>query len=116
MQAYLDKAGQMRMVGDLAKYTQFQAAEAIGSAAKNEGGVAGAGAGIGAGVAIGQAMANAFSQNAAGGANPAAAAKSAQESQDAVAMLGKLHELLTKGVITQAEFDAKKAELLKKIT
>ena len=37
-------------------------------------------------------------------------------SEDPIATLGKLHELLTKKIITQAEFDAKKAELLKKIT
>jgi hypothetical protein len=35
--------------------------------------------------------------------------------EDPMVQLGKLHDLFTKGVITQAEFDMKKAELLKKI-
>lgn len=115
--AYLDKKSSMSLLGDLNKYAQFQAADAISAAAKNPGGIAGAGVGVGAGVALGQVMAQAL-----GGASPVSQ-QQAQEhvsqaaaSQDAVAMLGKLHELLTQGVLSQAEFDAKKAELLKKIT
>jgi hypothetical protein len=34
---------------------------------------------------------------------------------DPIQLLEKLGELLKKGVLTQAEFDAKKTELLKKI-
>ena len=46
------------------QYQQYQAAEAIREAARNEGGgLAGAGAGLGAGAAIGSVMANAFSGN-----------------------------------------------------
>jgi membrane protease subunit (stomatin/prohibitin family) len=65
----LDKRSQMGVLGDMGRYTQFQTAEAIRDAAKNEGGgsLAGMGAGIGAGAAIGQAMANAM----AGGRPPA---------------------------------------------
>jgi membrane protease subunit (stomatin/prohibitin family) len=107
VQAFLDKGSSMRVMGDLQKYAQFQTADAIGAAARNEGGVAGAGVGMGAGMAIGQAMAATLSPGAAP-ANP-------QSAQEAVAMLGKLHELVTQGILTQAEFDAKKAELLKKI-
>jgi membrane protease subunit (stomatin/prohibitin family) len=113
VQTYLDKKSSMSLLGDLGRYAQFQTAEAIGSAAKNPGGLAGAGAGLGAGMAIGQAMSQALQ-----GGSPQQAqqhANEAAEAQDTVAMLGKLHELLTKGVLTQAEFDAKKAELLKKI-
>jgi membrane protease subunit (stomatin/prohibitin family) len=105
LQSKLDTAASMKMVGDLNAYTKFQTAESISAAASNEGGAAGAGAGMGAGLAIGQAMAGALQgQGAAGGA------------EDPVATLQKLHALLVKGVITQSEFDAKKAELLKKIT
>jgi len=40
----------------------------------------------------------------------------AETAADIAALLEKLHDLLTKGVLTQEEFDAKKAELLKRIT
>ncbi|KAB2921380.1 MAG: SHOCT domain-containing protein, partial [Dechloromonas sp.] len=35
---------------------------------------------------------------------------------EVVATLEKLHGLVEKGILSQAEFDAKKAELLKKLT
>jgi membrane protease subunit (stomatin/prohibitin family) len=106
LQKFLDQASSMRLVGDLKKYAQFQAAEAIPAAASNPGGLAGAGAGLGVGMGLGQTMNEAFQGGQGGGAS----------AEDPVAMLSKLHELLTKGVLTQTEFDAKKAELLKKIT
>lgn len=109
LQSYLDKASSMKMVGDVHKYAQFQAADSISIAAQNEGGAAGAGAGMGVGLAIGQTMSAALSGT--GGSAPAAA----PAAEDPMALLGKLHDLMTKGVLTQAEFDAKKAELLKKI-
>lgn len=108
LQKRLDQSSSMRMVGDLRKYAQFQAAESIPMAASNPGGIAGAGAGLGAGLGIGQALAGAM-----GAGSPLSGAA---EGSDPVVMLGKLHELLTQGVITQPEFDAKKAEILKRIT
>ena len=36
-------------------------------------------------------------------------------SGDATEQLAKLHDLLTRGAITQAEYDAKKAELLNRL-
>lgn len=104
LQSQLDKVASMKIVGDLRQYAQFQAADSISTAAANEGGAAGAGASMGAGLAIGQAMSSAMS------------GASASSGEDPVVMIGKLHDLLTKGVISQAEFDAKKAELLRKIT
>ena len=108
LQKVLDQRIGMNLVGDLGKYTQYQVANAIPTAAANEGGIAGAGAGLGAGIAMGQAMAASMTQT-----TPAAGA--AQPAQDVAATLEKLHDLMTKGVLTQAEFDAKKAELLKKL-
>ena len=105
LQSQLDKVASMTIVGDLKKYAQFQAADSISAAARNEGGAAGAGVGLGAGMAMGQTMAAALGTGT-GASNVA---------DDPIAVLGKLHELLGKGVITQAEFDAKKADLLKKI-
>ncbi len=56
----LDTRTKMGVIGDLSRYTQFQAAEAMRDAAKNPGGLAGAGVGLGAGVTIGQQFANAM--------------------------------------------------------
>ncbi|HBQ64631.1 MAG TPA: hypothetical protein DD727_06865 [Clostridiales bacterium] len=54
----LDKRTSMGVIGDMGKFMQYQAAEALREAAANEGGgLAGAGVGLGAGAAIGQAFA-----------------------------------------------------------
>jgi membrane protease subunit (stomatin/prohibitin family) len=106
VQEYLDKASSMRVVGDLDRFVKFQSANAIETAAAQSGGIAGIGAGAAAGLAIGQTMAGGIGM---GSAAPAAA------SEDAFAQIEKLHKLMTVGAITQAEFDAKKAELLGRI-
>ncbi len=64
----LDKRTSMGVIGDLSKYTQFQAAEAMEKAAENPGGGASEGVGMGMGFAI----ANQMSQAMAGGATPGA--------------------------------------------
>ena len=56
----LDKRTSMGVVGDLNKFTQFQAAQSMEAAAANPGGAAGAGVGLGAGMAMGNAMAGAL--------------------------------------------------------
>ncbi len=62
----------MGVVGDLKRYAQFQAAEALGTAAANPGGMAGAGVGLGAGIAMGQQMAQSMAPTAAAPAGGAA--------------------------------------------
>lgn len=114
LQQHLDKAAQMRMVGDLGRYTQFQAADSISIAAENPGGLAGAGAGIGAGVAMGQAMMDAMN-TAKSPASVAAAPATNNAAPDPFQLIEKLGDLLKKGLITQDEFDKKKADLLSKI-
>lgn len=52
----MDRRTSMGVVGDLNRYTQFQAAEAMREAANNQGGTAGMGAGMGAGMMMAQAM------------------------------------------------------------
>jgi membrane protease subunit (stomatin/prohibitin family) len=106
LQEHLDKLSSMGMFKDLQQYARFQAADSIQVAAANPGGVAGAGAGIGAGVAMGQMMAASLGN----AASPATGAVS-----DPYAALEKLSDLLKKGILTQAEFDSKKAELLQQI-
>ncbi|MDD2662855.1 MAG: SPFH domain-containing protein [Dechloromonas sp.] len=108
LQKVLDQKIGINMIGDLQRYTQYQVANSIPDAAKNEGGLAAMGVGLGAGVGFGQVVGQAM----AGAMQPAAAAPSADE---VVATLEKLHALVGKGILSQAEFDAKKAELLKKL-
>src|SRR2546422_5740208 len=60
VEAAMDQRTQMGVLGDMGKYTQFQAAQAMRDAAQNPGGGAGIGAGLGAGFAVGNAMAGAM--------------------------------------------------------
>jgi len=105
---------------------QYQTAQAIpalaaGAGNSEGGGIVGAGVGIGAGVALGQVLANQLGQglNPAAPGAPAAAAAAAQPAgvkpDDVMTTLERLGEMKTKGILTQEEFDAKKAELLKKL-
>src|SRR6266850_685404 len=61
VEAAMDKRTSMGVIGDVGRYTQFQAADAMRDAAQNTGGGGAAtGAGLGAGFAIGNAMAGAM--------------------------------------------------------
>jgi membrane protease subunit (stomatin/prohibitin family) len=78
--------------------------------------------GLGAGVALGQVMAQQLSQGlpgqcGRGGRRPAAAAAAprAMKPDEVMATLEKLADLKAKGILTDDEFSAKKAELLKKL-
>jgi len=59
----LDKRSSMGIIGDLNKYTQYQAAESMTKAAENPSGSAGAGMGMGMGFAMANQMANAMNVN-----------------------------------------------------
>ncbi len=52
VEAMLDKRTSMGVLGDLNRYTQFEAANAIGDAARNPSGLAGTGVALGAGMAM----------------------------------------------------------------
>ncbi len=56
----LDKRSSMGIIGDLSKYTQYQAADSMTKAAENESGAAGAGIGMGMGFAMANQMMNAI--------------------------------------------------------
>ncbi|MDB5906568.1 MAG: hypothetical protein JWP34_682 [Massilia sp.] len=114
LQAALDERIGAGMKGGLAAekmggFTRFQVASSIPLAAQNEGGLAGMGAGLGAGVVVGQAMA----QGLSGAFAPAAAPAPAEDSIEI--RLQKLKGLLDKGLISAADYDSTKAELLKKL-
>lgn len=133
IQKMLDTRIGMNMLGDMQRYTQYQTANAIPIAAGNEGGIAGIGAGLAAGMGMGTMMAAGMAQamphpgapGAPGAgmvpqppapqppATPGAAAGGGVD--EIMATIEKLHGLVGKGVLSQQEFDAKKAELLKKL-
>jgi membrane protease subunit (stomatin/prohibitin family) len=129
LQKIMDQKIGMGMVGgDMGKFIQYQTGQAIPEMAKaagtGGGSIAGDAMGLGAGVAMGQVLAQNLQQGLQGGqaaaANAAATAAAAQAAavrpDDVMATLEKLGELKLKGILTQEEFDAKKAELLKKLT
>ena len=118
LQKILDQKIGMGMVGnDMGKFMQYQTAQAIPKFAEGGGGgggIAGDAMGLGAGVALGQVLA----QNLQAGLQShsvAAAVPVAVKADDVMATLEKLGDLKVKGILTQEEFDAKKAELLKKL-
>ena len=118
LQAALDERISAGMKGGLSAdkmggFTKFQVASSIPLAAQNEGGLAGIGAGLGAGAMLGQAMAQGMSgamQQPAAPAAPAAPAEVSIEDR-----LTKLKGMLDKGLISAADYDSTKAELLKKL-
>ena len=65
----LDKRSAMGVIGDLSRYTQYEAAGAMRAAAENPAGGGGEGIGLGVGLAMGQKMAQAI--GGAGGGPPA---------------------------------------------
>ena len=69
----MDKRTSMGVLGDLNRYTQYQAAEAMREAANNGNGMAGMGIGMGAGVSMGQL----FTQQMAQAQQPAPAPQQA---------------------------------------
>ena len=107
VQQALDARMSMNVIGDMSRYTQYQTATAIPMAAQNEGGMAGMGVGMGAGVAFGQAMAGAMA------AQPQAVPPAA--AQEHQAKLTQLKTLLDNGLISQADYDSAKAEVLKQL-
>jgi len=121
LQKILDQKIGMGMVGnDMGKFMQYQTAQAIPKFAEGGGGggsgIAGDAMGLGAGVALGQVLAQNLQQGLQGSPSQAAqAAAAAIKPDDVMATLEKLGELKAKGILTDEEFSAKKAELLKKL-
>jgi membrane protease subunit (stomatin/prohibitin family) len=120
LQAALDERISAGMKGGLSAdkmsgFTKFQVASSIPLAAQNEGGLAGMGAGLGAGVAFGQVMGQSLAGATAPAPAPAPAAPAAPAAESIEDRLGKLKGLLDKGLISAADYDSTKAELLKKL-
>ncbi|WP_431052436.1 SPFH domain-containing protein [Roseateles sp. L2-2] len=137
LQKILDQKIGMGMIGqNMGQFLQYQTAQAIpklaeGVGAGGGGGIAGDAMGLGAGLALGQTMAQQLQQGLSG-ANQAAAQAAAQTAAQGAApiqpqpvsasadevllLLEKLGDLKAKGILTDEEFAAKKAELLKKLS
>jgi membrane protease subunit (stomatin/prohibitin family) len=96
-------------------YTQLQQLNALRDAAKNEGGAAGAGVGIGAGIGLGGVMAQGMMGGQPQASPQAAAPQAAEDPADPTVRLKKLKGLLDGGLISQEEFDSKKADILASI-
>ena len=124
LQKILDQKIGMGMIGqNMAQFMQYQTAQAIPKLAEGVGngggGIAGDAMGLGAGLALGQTLAQQMASGLAAqpqaAAQPAAAAPVTQSADDIMSLLEKLGELKSKGILTDEEFAAKKADLLKKL-
>jgi membrane protease subunit (stomatin/prohibitin family) len=125
LQKILDQKIGMGMIGnDMGKFMQYQTAQAIPKMAEGVGngggGIAGNAMGLGAGVALGQVMAQSLAAGLQGNHTAAAqaaapAAPAGMKPEDVMATLERLADLKAKGILTDEEFSAKKAELLKKL-
>ena len=109
----------MNMIGDMGKFTQYQVANSIPLAAQNEGGMAGLGVGVGAGVGFGQVMGRCHGASHAArggcdcpgcGAGGRGGVRRRRRGDP-----GKAPRVDGKGILSKDEFEAKKAELLKKL-
>src|SRR5262245_63437762 len=112
----VERAAYINMTGGMAAYQQLAQAEMMMGAAEGmkKGGDAG-GAFQGAGIGLGFAMAGNMA-GAMGNANAAQPQRGPAESKDQImAMLKQLGELKAAGILTDAEFEAKKKELLAKL-
>ncbi len=133
LQKILDQKIGMGMIGqNMGQFLQYQTAQAIPKLAEGVGsgggGVAGDAMGLGAGLALGQTLAQQLQAGLAPGATaggagapaPASAAVTpqpvSQSADEVLLLLEKLGDLKAKGILTDEEFAAKKAELLKKLS
>jgi membrane protease subunit (stomatin/prohibitin family) len=102
VQRMIDTRTGMNAMGNLDQYMKLKVADALGDAARNPG-ETGSAMGLGAGLGMGMAL-------------PGMIQQGMQPASDAVAQkLKQLKELLDLGAIDQAEFDAKKKELLRQL-
>lgn len=107
VQSQIDKMTSMKITGDMKQYTQFQAADSLGKGA----GVSGGNAGVEMATAIvmGQSLGSSLNKSLS------ESTSSGESNDDVFKTINQLHDLKSKGIITEQEFETKKADLLKKI-
>ena len=110
VEEFYDKMTNMNMVGDMRKFQEFQQANAVEKAAENPGGGASEGIGMGMGFGMAQMMMNQQQQGTSRSAD--AGASKAQTREEVLDTLKSLGDLKEAGILTEAEFQAKKEELL----
>jgi len=108
----IDEAASIGAIGDMDAYVKFKAARAVGDAA-TKGGTAGDVTTLGLTLGTSMAAGKVLAEGIAGGgqAQPAQAAAAT----DPMETLKKLKGMLDTGLISQEEYDAKKAEILKRM-
>lgn len=107
VQAQIDKMTSMKITGDMKQYTQFQAADSLGKGAGASGG--NAGVEMATAIAMGQSLGSSLNKTLS------ESASSGESNDDVFKTINQLHDLKAKGIITEQEFETKKADLLKKI-
>jgi membrane protease subunit (stomatin/prohibitin family) len=106
----------MGAIGDMDSYMKFKTARAEGDAATAGGEAGGAtqtGLGLGAGLAAARVLADSMTSSPQQPAAPATGGGAA--GSDPVSTLRTLKELLDGGLISQEEYDVKRAEVLKRL-
>lgn len=98
VQSQIDKMTSMKITNDMNQFTQFQVAQSL---TKTGGGSSSAGVELATALALG----NKVSQNL----------DSNHSNDDILKTIQQLHDLMSKGILSQQEFDIKKADLLKQI-
>ena len=113
----VERAAYINMAGGMAGYQQLAQAEMMMGAAEGmKTGGGGGGALDGAGIGMGFAMAGQMAQGWGQARAPAPGAGEPAMSKDQImGMLKQLGDLKAAGILTDAEFDAKKKELLAKL-
>ncbi|MFP3904493.1 MAG: SHOCT domain-containing protein, partial [Armatimonadota bacterium] len=107
----IDQRSGMAAVGDMDRYMRFRTAQAIGDMPQAEGGggTAAIGVGMGAGVGMGSAMMEAMRQSQQGAQQPPSSGADVEQ------RLERLASLRERDLITDEEYAARKAEILKEI-
>lgn len=111
VEAFLDKTTQMNMAGDMGRFQQFQTGLAVEKAAGQENSLGGAAVLLGG---LGNLLGNAAAP-APAPPTPTPAPTTGPNREQIVTMLRDLGQLKADGILTDAEFDAKKAELLARL-
>ena len=106
----IDERSSMGAIGDMQAYLQFKAAQALGDAARSEGGAAGSMVGLGAGAGLGAALGQMVGQAVQPPSKPGSSRSAADDRIQQVKALGELRQA---GVLTDAEFDAEKQRILR---
>lgn len=123
----IDERTGMGVIGNMGQYVQYQTAQAIGGVGQGAaqgggeaGGAAGLGVGLGAGMGVGAGMAQIIGQNMAQSQQqqnqqqqqPQNQQPEVQAQPDPSTVLKQLKQMLTDGLISQEQYDAKAKEVL----